>query len=231
MIAASSPRPAITRNAWRRGPARGALADVLLEVRLVGVQPHPADVDVPVAAGDGDHRPTSPGRRWAARGCGRAGCRCRRGAGPSARRSRPSPGPRPARCRRRRRRTRRRRSRRAPRRVWPKPTSCSEVSMKSGSSQPCSAQTRVITSCTSSLVLSSLVGLSTTASRLRGGAGVSSTARKLSRAGRLDASSASRARTAAATARPRTRTTATAMPTQVHHASDTVWKVQHRARH
>ncbi len=36
-------------------PDRRALADVLLEVGLVGVQPHPADVDVPVAAGDRDH--------------------------------------------------------------------------------------------------------------------------------------------------------------------------------
>ena len=57
MIAASRPRPAMTRNACRRGPDGRPLADVLLEVGLVGVQPHPADVDVPVAPGDGDlHR-------------------------------------------------------------------------------------------------------------------------------------------------------------------------------
>ena len=102
--------------------------------------------------------------------------------------------------------------------------------MNSGSSQPCSEQIRVITSCTSSLVLSSLVGLSTTARRLRGGAGVSSTARKLSRAGRLDAFLASLREDSSSHSPTSTRTTATAMPTQVHHASDTVWKVQHPAR-
>ncbi len=99
--------------------------------------------------------------------------------------------------------------------------------MNSGSSQSCSEQTRVMTSCTSSLVLSSLVGLSTTASRLRGGGGVSSTARKLSRAGRLDARLPSPREDSSSQSPASTRTTATAMPTQVHHASDTVWKVQH----
>ena len=112
-------------------------------------------------------------------------------------------------------------------RVWPKPTSCSSVSMKSGSSHPSCSQTRAMTACTSSPTPSSLVGLSTTASRLRGGGGVSSTARKASRDGRLLAESPVRRDDSSSHSPAPTRTTATAMPAHSHHPSDTVWKVQH----
>ena len=111
-------------------------------------------------------------------------------------------------------------------RVCPNPTSCSSVSMKSGSSQPCCAQTAAMRSLTLAPSPSSLVGLTTTARRFSGTTD-SSSRRKVSRAGRappsrrLEREDSSSHRPSPASA------TATATPAQVHHPSDTEWKVHH----
>ena len=64
MIAASSPRPAMTRKTWRRGPALDPSPTCSPRWSLTGVQGQPAHVDVPVAAGHGDgHGPLEVVRR------------------------------------------------------------------------------------------------------------------------------------------------------------------------
>ncbi len=105
-------------------------------------------------------------------------------------------------------------------RVWPKPTSCSSVSRKSGTSQPCSVQTRSMTPFWSEPSPSSLVGLTMTAIRFRGGAS-SWPLRKESREGRALACRPLDREDSSSQSPTPTRSTARAMPTQVHDAFDT----------
>ena len=226
MIAASSPRPAMTRKAWRRGPVatprrrapRGATSSgssVIQPTSMCRLRPVSATSTARSRSSVGSSRlrarrlPVPPGSRpigtpvptisWATARTVPSPPKAQTTSTPSARAAR----------------------------VWPKPTSCSSVSRKSGSSHPAPAQTPADDALRPSPVALELGRVDDDGQPLRGGAASSLAAEGVARGAADRRRGRSERDDSSSQSPPATNTTARPMPTQVHHASDTEWKVPH----